>query len=138
LVLDVALEAYEKKTKTKLLTHPLAAQLQSCDTPTAILSVLQDIIRQFDHRCSSDERLSSWLSPTVNVLYTFSSALGQSVSLFRVPSSQRTCDLISISQISPPANMVFSGIGVLLLVSIILDLSVSAIITLAFLRLLKM
>jgi hypothetical protein len=80
-VLNAALEAYEKKTKSKLLAHPLAAQIQSCDSPTAILSVLQDLIQQFDHRRSSDERLSSWLSPTVNVLYAFSSTLGQGVGL---------------------------------------------------------
>jgi hypothetical protein len=80
-VINAALEAYEKKTKTKLLTHPLAAQLQSCDSPTAILSVLQDLIQQFDQRRSSDQRLSNWLNPTVNVLYAFSSTLGQVVGL---------------------------------------------------------
>ena len=80
-VFHAALEAYEKKTKSKLLAHPLAAQLQSCDSPSAILSVLQDLIQQFDRRRSSDERLSSWLSPTVNVLYAFNSTLGQGVGL---------------------------------------------------------
>ena len=80
-VFNAALGAYEKKTKSKLLAHPLAAQLQSCDSPSAILSVLQDLIQQFDRRRSSDERLSSWLSPTVNVLYAFSSTLGQGVGL---------------------------------------------------------
>ena len=50
------------------------------------------------------------------------------------------CDLIAIPQGISPANVVFSGIGVLLLVSIILDVSRSelAIITLAFIRQLKM
>ena len=81
LVLDSALEAYEKKTKTKLLTHPLAALLQSCDSPTAILSILQDLVQQFDRRRSSDQRLTNWLNPTVNVLYAFSSTLGQGVGL---------------------------------------------------------
>ena len=42
------------------------------------------------------------------------------------------CDLIVIRQVFPSANVVFSGIGVLLLVSIILDLSMQAIMTLAF------
>jgi hypothetical protein len=78
-VLDAALEAYEKKTKCKLLTHPLAAQLQSCDSPTAVLAVLQDLIQQFDRRRSSDQRLSNWLNPTINVLYAFSSTIGQGV-----------------------------------------------------------
>ena len=80
-VLDAALETYEKKTKTKLLDHPLAAQLQSCASPTAVLSVLQDLIQQFDRRHSSDERLSSWLGPTVNVLYAFSSTICQGVGI---------------------------------------------------------
>ncbi len=81
LLFNAALEAYERKTKNRLLAHPLAAQLQSCDSPAAILSVLQDLIQQFDCRRRSDERLSKWLSPTVNVLYTLSATLGQGVGL---------------------------------------------------------
>jgi hypothetical protein len=80
-VFNAALEAYEKKTKCKLLSHPLAAQLQSCDSPIAILSVLRDLIQQFDHRRSGDERLTNWLNPTVNVLYAFSDFIGQGVGL---------------------------------------------------------
>ena len=80
-VFNAALEAYEKKTKCKLLSHPLAAQLQSCDNPIAILSVLQDLIQQFDRRRRSDERLTNWLSPTVNVLYAFSDFIAQGVGL---------------------------------------------------------
>ena len=80
-VLNAALDVYEKKTKNKLRTHPLAARLQSCDSPTTILSVLQDLIQQFDRRRRSDERLTNWLNPTVNVLYAFSSTLGQGVGL---------------------------------------------------------
>ena len=80
-VFNAALDTYEKKTKTKLLAHPLAAQLQSCDSPTAILSVLQDLIQQFDCRRRSDERLTNWLNPTVNVVYAFSSTVGQGVGL---------------------------------------------------------
>ena len=73
---NAALEAYEKTTKNNLLTHPLAAQLQSCDSPDAILSVLKDIVQKPDQCSSSDERLRSWLNPTVNVLYTFSATIG--------------------------------------------------------------
>ena len=76
-----ALEAYEKATKNKLLTHPLAAQLQSCDSPNAILSVLKNLIQQSDQRSSSDERLRNWLDPTVSVLYTFSATIGGGVGL---------------------------------------------------------
>jgi hypothetical protein len=94
-VLNAALEAYEKKTKSKLLTHPLAAQLQSCDSPNAVLSVLQDLIRQFDQRRGSDERLADWLKPTVNVVYAFSATLGQGVGLVSsIDYLLRVCDPI--------------------------------------------
>jgi hypothetical protein len=75
------LEAYEKTTKNKLLSHPLATQLQSCDSPAAILSVLHDLVQQFDQIRSGDERLRNWLDPTVNVLFAFSAALGEGVGL---------------------------------------------------------
>jgi hypothetical protein len=80
-VLNAALDAYESKTKTKLLTHPLTTRLQSCDSPTTILSILQDFIQQFDRRRRSDEKLTSWLNPTINVLYAFSSTVGQGLGL---------------------------------------------------------
>ena len=80
-IFNAALEAYEKTTKDKLLTHPLAAQLQSCESPAAILSVLKNIVQQSDQSSSSDQRLRNWLDPTVNVLYTFSATLGGGVGL---------------------------------------------------------
>jgi len=80
-VLDAALEAYEKTTKNKLLDHPLASQLQSCDSSATILPVLQDLVQQFDRSRSGDERLRTWLDPTVNVLFAFSATLGEGVGL---------------------------------------------------------
>jgi hypothetical protein len=78
---NAALEAYEKATKSKHLTHPLAAQLQSCDSPTAILSLLKNLIQESDRRSSTDKRLRTWLDPTVNVLYTFSATIGGGIGL---------------------------------------------------------
>ena len=80
-IFDASLQSYNDKTKNKLLEHPLATQLQSCDSPNAVLSVLQDLIQQFDQRRTSDERLNNWLNPTVNVLYTFSATLSDGVGL---------------------------------------------------------
>ena len=80
-IFNTALDRYENKTKKKLLTHPLFAQLQSYDSPAAILSILQGLVQQFEQGRSSDERLSSWLNPTVNVLFAFSGALGEGVGL---------------------------------------------------------
>ena len=80
-IFNASLQAYDNKTKNKLLNHPLATQLQSCDSPNAVLTVLQDLVQQFDQRDTSDERLKNWLDPTVNVLYAFSATLGEGVTL---------------------------------------------------------
>ena len=76
-----ALKAYEKKTKKDLLAHPLAAQLQASKSPGDILVILQDKVNEFDQSRSTDERLSRWLNPTINVLYAFSATLGGGVGL---------------------------------------------------------
>ncbi|KAF8259632.1 hypothetical protein EI94DRAFT_1009252 [Lactarius quietus] len=91
-----AVEAYEKKTKTNLHTHPLATQLQSCNSSSDILKVLHDKVNEFDKSRSHNERLSRWLNPTINVLYAFSATLGQGVGL-----------------IFSPANVISAGIGIL-------------------------
>jgi hypothetical protein len=78
-----ALERYRKKTKTDLLTHPLSTQLQSCSTPSDILAVLHDKANEFDQSRSRNERLSTWLKPTIYVLSAFSATLGDGFGLVR-------------------------------------------------------
>jgi hypothetical protein len=89
-IFNASLQAYDNKTKNKLLDHPLATQLQSCDSPNAVFTVLQDQVQQFDQRRTSDERLKNWLNPTVNVLYAFSATLSEGVGLVRT----RCCFMI--------------------------------------------
>ena len=60
------------------------------------------------------------------------------VSLVPIHHLRRIFGLIVIPQVFSPANVVFSGIGVLLLVSIVCDRSVLEIVTIIFLRRLKM
>ncbi|KAI9438147.1 hypothetical protein H4582DRAFT_2129177 [Lactarius indigo] len=64
-ILNAALKSYEKQTKKDLTAHPLASQLQSCDSLIAILAVLQEMVREFNQVRSHDKRLTKWLSPTV-------------------------------------------------------------------------
>jgi hypothetical protein len=120
-IFNASLKAYEKKTKNDLLAHPLAAQLQACKSPSDILAVLQEKVKEFDQSRSADERLSQWLNPTINVLFSFSATLGAGVGL--VSTVESTCpflypySLFPISQVFSPAAVIFSGIGVLLQVS---------------------
>ena len=89
LVINNALKAYEKRTKKDLLAHPLASQLQACDSPAAILTILQLQVQGLDQSRSGDDRWTKWLDPTINVLYTFSETLGEGVGL--VSLRTRTC-----------------------------------------------
>ncbi|KAH9958757.1 hypothetical protein BC827DRAFT_1156674 [Russula dissimulans] len=91
-----ALRSYKKRTREDLLLHPLAARLQSCDSPRAALSVLHEQAQAFDQSPSGEERLTEWLGSTVNVLYSLSSSLGEGVGL-----------------VLSPAKVIFVGIGVL-------------------------
>ena len=71
--------------------------------------------------------------------YTHSSLLLVKVLVSLVPIHYppRICDPIVDPQVFKPASVIFSGIGVLLMVSIVFDLSVLAVISLTFLRRLK-
>ena len=88
-IFHAALKAYEKKTKRDILVDPLFAQLQACGSPSDILAVLQGKVDEFDQARSADERLSQWLNPTINVLYSFSATIGSGVGL--VSNVKYTC-----------------------------------------------
>ena len=83
-IFGTALNAYKKRTKQDLATHPLASQLQACDSSKAVLTLLQDQIDQFDRSRGSNERLKKWLNPTVNVLYAFSEVLSEGIGLVNI------------------------------------------------------
>ena len=133
-IFNNALKAYERRTKKDILLHPLAAQLQSCDSHSSILIVLQQQVQDLNQSQSSDERLTKWLDPTVKVLYTLSETLGEGVSLVcpRYQSVPRS--LLSILQVFSPAKAIFVGIGVLLSVCILLDTLVRSIVIRTALR----
>ena len=81
IIFDDALKVYEKRTEKDLLTHPLAAQLQHCNTPSSILDVLQQQVQELNQSQCRNEKWTRWLDPTVKVLYAFSETLGGGVTL---------------------------------------------------------
>jgi len=80
-IFDNAIEAYKKKTKKDLRSHPLLDKLQNCDSPDAVLSILYDQIPGFDKSRGTDDKLTKWMNPTVNVLCTFSGVIGGGIGL---------------------------------------------------------
>ena len=80
-IFNAALESYKRKTKKDLASHPLLPDLQSCDTPEAVLTLLREQVPAFGHSQSRDDGLTKWVTPTVNVLCSFSGTVGQGVGL---------------------------------------------------------
>jgi hypothetical protein len=137
-----ALKSYKEKTKKDLKEHDLFRQLETCDSPAAILAVFQ--AKQFDSsRAGNNDRLKKWLTPTINVLYAFSNTLGEGISLVNIDASCPSLveyTLMPNLQVFPPAKVIFAGVGVLLLVSGLVHPSrlVDAHVTLIVLRRLRM
>jgi hypothetical protein len=84
LIFNKALKDYEKRTRKNLLAHPLAAELQDCNSPSKTLAVLHRQVQGLDQSLSSDDRWTKWLDPTVNVLQTLSETLGEGISLVSI------------------------------------------------------
>ena len=80
-ILDRALKEYKKKTKKELLTDPLAEEITGCDSPEAILTVLRGKANELNQSPNSDERLTKWLTPTVNVINALSATVGGGVGM---------------------------------------------------------
>jgi len=125
-IFNAALRAYKTKTGNDITSHPLATELQSCDSPDAILAVLRRQIPTPNQSQSTDETFAKCLIPTINVLYTLSDTLGEGVSLVIITMSSLSiiCTLTSFPQVFPPAKVISTGIGVLLMVFYLLFHSV--------------
>ncbi|KAH8981257.1 hypothetical protein EDB83DRAFT_2560592 [Lactarius deliciosus] len=96
-ILDAALSEYNRETGKQLLGHPLATELQQCDTVDAILAIFHGQAEAFQQFREGDQRLMKWITPVVDVLYTFSETLGGVAGMA-----------------FPPAGAIFTGISVLL------------------------
>jgi hypothetical protein len=76
-VFNAALETYKRKTKNDLSSHPLLPRLQSCNSAEAVITALREQVPLSSKSQNGDDRLTKWVSPTVNVLYAFSATVGQ-------------------------------------------------------------
>src|SRR5712675_2441553 len=95
-VFSSAFQAYKKKTGKDITSHPLAAEIQACHSPDAILAVLQSQFAALGQSQSDNEgsTRTKWLIPTINVLYSFSVALSEGAGLVNIaisPLSRKLC-----------------------------------------------
>ena len=80
-IFEASLKEYEKRTEISLLTHPLMAQLQDCNSPADILVVLRSQVAQSKQTTSSEDKLMKWLDPIINVLSASSHVINACVGL---------------------------------------------------------
>jgi len=80
-IFDNALKSYKKRTGKDLASDPLLRRLETCHSPDDVLVILRGLILECDQSRSSNSKLTKWLNPTVNVLYTLSTTIGGGVGL---------------------------------------------------------
>jgi fungal STAND N-terminal Goodbye domain len=80
-----ALDEYEKQTGINLVEHPLAAQLDGCDSVDSITEVLQEQARSFREFRGSDNKIMKSLRRAVQVLHKLSGSvvIGEAIGLVR-------------------------------------------------------
>ena len=92
---NAALQEYENQTGCKLMEHPLAKQLETCDSVESITAILQEQAQIFRSFRGDDGKLMKSVKSSVDVIYTLSvsTVLGEgiglvhSMSFIEVPSS---------------------------------------------------
>jgi hypothetical protein len=79
-----ALQAYEKKVGVSLAEHPLAIQLESCDTVESITAILQGEAQAFSGLQGNDRIMMS-IKNTISILTKISptASLAVDISLVR-------------------------------------------------------
>jgi hypothetical protein len=82
-IFDAALSEYKNRTGQDLQSHPFAVSLDDNNTPDAILEVFRREAQAFDKFHRRNDKLMAYLTPVVNVLFTFSATLGEGIGLVR-------------------------------------------------------
>jgi hypothetical protein len=82
-IFDAAIDEYQTLTGKTLDTHPFATQLDTCQNPESVLNLLRTQAQAFSKFHKGDEKLMTWLDPTIHILFTFSNMLGEGISLVR-------------------------------------------------------
>jgi hypothetical protein len=114
-IFNAAIVEYQTLTGKPLHTHPFATQLDTCQNPEAVLDLLRTQAQAFSKFRKVDEKLMTWLDPTIHLLSTFSDTLGEGISLVSKPRSfPHDCSPTSNFQPFSPAKTIATGIGVLL------------------------
>ena len=79
-ILDAA-DKYAEQTGINLMENPFADKVKGCDSPAAILLLLQKNLRAFRDYRDNNRKFIECLSPVLQVVHTFSGILGEAAGL---------------------------------------------------------
>jgi hypothetical protein len=85
-IFDTASNEYKTLTKQDLDTHPFAAAFENSNSPDSVMNVFQKQAQAFDKFRKGDDKLMKWLTPIVNILFTFSGTLGEGIGIVSIRS----------------------------------------------------
>ena len=118
-----ALDDYAKQMKIDLKDNPFAEELKDCNSPDAILQLLEKNRDDFKDYREKDRKFIDCLNPIVKFVHAFSDVLGEAVSVVSVERSTLFHRHFLLHQVPfQPAKLVFLGIDVLFTVRFALDL----------------
>ena len=83
MLFDAALQDYKDKTGNILTDHPIARQLEACESVNSITAILREQAQSFREFRENDGKLMKALSSSVDVLCapSISSALNEAIGL---------------------------------------------------------
>lgn len=73
-IINTALTKYSSQTGKDLRNHPLATEIDACNSAESILKVFRDQAREFEDSRNGDRKLIECLEPLVINLYAISTS----------------------------------------------------------------
>jgi hypothetical protein len=110
-----ALAKYKEKTGNDLRAYWVATQVKGCRSVDNALDILAKHVEPFKH--SGNQNLMKWIDPLVHVLYAFSNALNDWGP--NMPRGLTEYELKFDFKRFPPAKVIVTGIGILLVVCVL-------------------
>ena len=104
ILFDTALQDYKDKTGNALTDHPIAKQLEACESVNSITAILQEQARTFHEFRENDGKLMKALNSSVDVLCapSISSALNVAIGIV-VRQKHSQCTLFLMASTANPA-----------------------------------
>ena len=76
-----AVDKYAEQTGIDLKENPFADKVKGCDSPSAVLSLLQENLKTFKEYRENNRKFIECISPVVQFVHAFSGILGEAAGL---------------------------------------------------------